>query len=253
MSGWADAVRLELRLPSEIRAALAARSVVYVPLGTYEWHGEHLPIGLDAMTAHGISCHAAMRDGGLVCPPLYYGTGGGHGQYPWTIMTDGNTLRPLLVQTLRRLEDFGVETAILLSGHFAGEQLELIGQLERDWTAGGNRMRVRALDVSMPGGLSLAPDHAAIFETTLLGALWPDRVKLDKLPPLATVPSIDPDGNEMGPQRHSPDHPLFGIFGPDPRRYDPAVGPTLLDEMVNWLVREVRAASDQPPASSRTL
>ena len=84
-------VRLELLTPSEIRTALAARSVVYVPLGTYEWHGEHLPIGLDALTAHGICLEAAARDGGLVCPPLYYGTGGGHSAYPWTIMVDSRS------------------------------------------------------------------------------------------------------------------------------------------------------------------
>ena len=81
-----DDVRLELQNPSQIASALAERSVIYVPLGTYEWHGQHLPIGLDALTAHGVCCVAAQRDGGLVCPPLYYGTGGGHGDYPWTIM-----------------------------------------------------------------------------------------------------------------------------------------------------------------------
>lgn len=233
------AVRLELQTPSEIAAALAARSVVYLPLGTYEWHGQHLPVGLDALTAHGVCCAAALRDGGLVCPPLYYGTGGGHGHYPWTIMVESDELLPLLRKTLAQLGAFGVRRVALFSGHFAGEQIDMIQSLAAETQAESAGMRVDALSVSM-AQLELAPDHAAIFETTLLGALWPDRVRLDLLPPIASAPSSDPGGNEMGPQRHDPRHPLYGIFGPDPRRYDPSRAPALLDAMVAWLVERVR-------------
>ena len=232
-------VRLELQTPSEIASALAARSVVYVPLGTYEWHGQHLPIGLDALTAHGVCCAAAQRDGGLVCPPLYYGTGGGHGDYPWTIMVESEALAPLLRTTLAQLAAFGVRKVVLMSGHFAGEQIDLIQSLAAEAQAEGAGMRVEALAVSM-AQLDLAPDHAALFETTLLGALWPERVRLDLLPSLASAPSIDPGGNEMGPQRHDPSHPLYGIFGPDPRRYDPSRAAGLLDVMVDWVVERVR-------------
>lgn len=233
-----DEVRLELLLPAEIRAALAQRSVVYVPLGTYEWHGEHLPIGLDGLTAHGICLAAAQRDGGLVCPPLYYGTGGGHGAYPWTVMVEVEELLPLLRATIVRLGAFGVRTIVLVSGHFAGEQVEMIQSLAAEATAEGT-VRVVALAVNM-ARLELAPDHAALFETTLLGALWPDRVQIGRLPPLATVPSIDPDGQTMGPQRHDPSHPLYGIFGPDPRHYDPSRSAPLLEAMVAWVIARVR-------------
>lgn len=232
-------VRIEFLLPSEITAALAARSVVYVPLGTYEWHGEHLPIGLDALTAHGICCAAAQRDGGLVCPPLYYGTGGGHGDYPWTIMVDGEEIVPLLRTTLSRLAGFGVRHAVLMSGHFAGEQIDMIQSLAAEVQAEGAGLRVDALAVNMPG-LDLAPDHAALFETTLLGALWPDRVRIELLPPLATSPTIDPGDNPMGPQRHDRAHPLYGIFGPDPRNYDPSRSAALLTAMVDWVIVRVR-------------
>jgi creatinine amidohydrolase len=236
VSGSGQSVQLELLLPSEIRATLARRPVVYIPLGTYEWHGEHLPIGLDALTAHGISIQAALRDGGLVCPPLYYGTGGGHGAYPWTIMVSEADIAPLLHRTLVQLRDFGVDIAVLMSGHFAGEQIGMIEAIAARWQG---RMSVRALAVNM-APLAIAPDHAALFETTLLSALWPDRVRIDLLPPLEAAPSLDPDGDQMGPQRHDPTHPLFGILGPDPRRYDPAHAPALLDAMVDWVIGEVR-------------
>jgi creatinine amidohydrolase len=212
--------------------------VVYLPLGTYEWHGEHLPVGLDGLTAHGLCLEAARRGGGLVLPPFYYGTGGGHGAYPWTVMAEAAELRPLLERTLERLEAFGVGATIIFSGHFAGEQLELIDGLEADWRA--RRMRVRSLAVSR-SGLPLAPDHAALFETTLLSTLWPERVRVDLLPPLASAPAIDPGGDTMGPQRHDPAHPLYGIFGPDPRRFDPAAAAPLRDALVDWVLAEVAA------------
>ncbi|MBK8504013.1 MAG: creatininase family protein [Saprospiraceae bacterium] len=39
-----------------------------MPLGAIEWHGLHLPIGLDSMTSHGICLRVADRVGGLVMP-----------------------------------------------------------------------------------------------------------------------------------------------------------------------------------------
>ena len=215
---------------------------------------QHLPIGLDALTAHGVCCLAAARDGGLVCPPLYYGTGGGHGAYPWTIMVEATTSCRCCARRIARLSDFGVENIVLMSGHFAGEQIEMIQSLAAESAVEGSGVRVEALAVSM-AQLELAPDHAALFETTLLGALWPEQVRLDLLPPLTSAPSIDPGGDEMGEQRHDPSHPLYGIFGPDPRRYDPSQAPALLDAMVSWVIGRVRGqarpyrAGDSPMAS----
>ena len=236
-------VQIELLLPSEIRAALQRRSIVYVPLGTYEWHGEHLPIGLDGLTAHGICLAAARRDGGLVLPPLHYGTGGGHAAYPWTIMANPTDLGSLIATTMQRLEDFGVRAVVLMSGHFAGEQIALMQSVEAGWSERGSAMRVKALAVNM-APLALAPDHAAMFETTLLSALWPQRVRVDLLPPEDGA-VIDPDGDAMGAQRHDPAHPLYGIFGPDPRRYDPLAGADLLGKMVDWVVGQAQALLPQ--------
>ncbi len=48
MTEWTDdpfrTVRIEFLLPHEIRTAVSSMPVAYVPLGTYEWHCEHLPI-----------------------------------------------------------------------------------------------------------------------------------------------------------------------------------------------------------------
>ena len=212
--------------------------VVYVPLGTIEWHCEHLPVGLDALTAHGICLMAAERGGGLVYPPLHFGTGGGHGGYPWTVMMPGDTeIAGLLSWTLKRLNDFGVKLTVLFTGHFPPEQIAMINQLADEWNAGAGPMRALALSINEVKGAALGPDHAGMFETTLLNALWPERVAIERLP--QTSADVEPD-DPWSDARHRPAHPLWGIVGPDPRAFDVAQGPALLEACVAWVAREVQ-------------
>lgn len=178
-------VQMEFLRPHEIQAVLDHTSTVYIALGSIEWHCEHLPVGLDALTAHGVCLRAALDSGGLVYPPLYFGTGGGHSDYPSTVMMDDETeIRALLEHLLRRLELFGVAKAVLFSGHFAPGQLDMIANIAAAWNASHVQMTVVARGINMAKGLAIAPDHAGIFETTMLYALWPDRVDLDRLPAL---------------------------------------------------------------------
>lgn len=241
-----QSVQAELLLPHEIDTALATRSVVYLPLGSIEFHSAHLPIGLDGLNAHGVCTRVAATGGGIVLPTLYYGTGGGHTAYPWTIMAPAETIDDLLRQSLRRLSDFGVQLAVLFTGHFSNEQLALIDRVAAEWNdawnGGTTSLRVLALSVNRTTA-SIPPDHAGIFETSLLSAMWPDRIDIDRLPSLADGPANDPDGDVMGTHRHDPTHPLHGVFGPDPRVFDPTAAPTLLDEIVTWTVRQVQHAS----------
>ncbi len=60
-------------LPHEFRARIAARPVAYLPLGTLEWHGEHLPLGADAIQGECLMVECARRFGGIVLPPLHLG------------------------------------------------------------------------------------------------------------------------------------------------------------------------------------
>jgi creatinine amidohydrolase len=232
-------VRAELMLPWQLRAAMAARPVVYIPLGTLEWHCEHLPVGLDALTAHGICLGAAAKGGGIVLPPLHYGTGGGHGAYPWTIMLETDReIAAALAKTFTRLQDFGCRLAVLFSGHFADTQLLMIDRLATEWNGRGHAMTVLATAVNRIEDLLIPPDHAGIFETTLLYALYPHLVQLDRLPPLADAPLAEGDVWETG--RHDPAHPIWGVVGPDPRRFDSAAAAPLLTSSVDWLVAQSR-------------
>ncbi|MGU7775144.1 creatininase family protein [Burkholderia sp. MR1-5-21] len=241
--------QLELLLPSEIRASLARSSVVYLPLGTIEWHCEHLPVGLDALTAHGVCLRAAARTGGVVYPPLHYGTGGDHGRYPWTVMMEEDAeIATQLRHTLTRLQDFGVETAVLFTGHFADSQIDMVENLTTVWNSAGNRMKAIAAAVNMAENVDIPPDHAGVFETTLLYALCPDRVDVSRLP--VKDERIERPGDGWGPERHEHGNPLWGVVGPDPRDFDPEAAGPLLEAVVGWLTKRVSdARSGHEPGS----
>lgn len=228
--------QLELLRPGQISAEMARCPRVWLPLGTIEYHSHHLPVGLDGLQAHGLCLDAADIAGGLVYPPLWWGTGGGHGAYPWTVMMPGETeLFALLWQTLTRLQAFGVRQVVLFTGHFADEQLKMIAGLASDWNAQDGPLTALALGVNGNSEAPLPPDHAGRFETTLLAAFQPQAVDMSQLPPANTG---EADEDPFGPQRHAPGHSLHGIFGADPRVFRSEEAPALRRSMAVWLAEQ---------------
>lgn len=222
--------QIERLRPHQIEAALAERSLIYLPLGTIEWHCHHLPVGLDALTAHGLCLLAAEETGGLVWPTLYYGTGGGHGAFPWTVMMPERVeIEALLTQTLRRLSEMHVQEVVLFSGHFAEEQLQMIDAMAEGWNATGILPLVKAFAVNRADVPKFSPDHAGLFETTLLAGLAEGLIDLSRLGNAAD--EID---------RFSPASPLWGIVGRDPRESPPSDEATV----VRHLLRAITALAD---------
>ena len=68
-----DKVRYTELRPHEFRKRLAERPIAYLPLGTLEWHGEHLPLGSDGLISEGLMVECARQLGGIVMPPLHLG------------------------------------------------------------------------------------------------------------------------------------------------------------------------------------
>ncbi|MDB5657598.1 MAG: hypothetical protein JWS10_213 [Cypionkella sp.] len=231
--------QLELLRPGQIAEEMARCPRIWLPLGTIEYHSLHLPVGLDGLQAHGLCLDAAELAGGLVYPPLWWGTGGGHGAYPWTVMMPTEAeLSALLHLTMNRLQSFGVRQTVLFTGHFAEEQLALIAELARLWNAQNRQMSVLALGVNGNDAAALPPDHAGRFETTLLAAFQPETVAISMLAP----PSPDELGEDpFGIQRHAPSHSLYGIFGADPRNFKPEDAATLRRSMAAWLAQRAGA------------
>jgi creatinine amidohydrolase/Fe(II)-dependent formamide hydrolase-like protein len=68
-------MRLEFMRPHQIRAAIAANIPAVLPIGVQEYHGEHLPVGVDllAVTRSVERLEAAAPDRLILLPAFAYG------------------------------------------------------------------------------------------------------------------------------------------------------------------------------------
>ena len=67
-------IRFETLVPAELLQEVNGRSLVYQPVGSMEWHGPHMGMGMDTVNAYSVAVETAKRTGGVVMPPLYIGT-----------------------------------------------------------------------------------------------------------------------------------------------------------------------------------
>jgi creatinine amidohydrolase len=155
------------------------------------------------------------------------------------MMDSEKEIRVQLEKSLSRLQEFGVELAVIFSGHFAPEQLEMIDSIAKSWNQADNDMKVLSLAINMPLEDAPGPDHAGVFETTVLSRFQPDTIDIAELPSLTEAPAIDPGDDPYGDHRHNPEHVLWGVFGPDPRNFNAAAADGLTIKISDAVERAV--------------
>ncbi len=226
-----DEVRIERMRPEQIDQAMARRAAIYVPFGSLEWHGYHNPVGLDALKAHEQLVGLAKQAGGLVYPPVFFGAGGGHLDWPHTFMVSAAPLIEIVTQLLWGFERDGFQQAILLSGHYPNRP-EYLDRAAAAYRQAGGSMRVLALIENQAEGVP--GDHASKYETSSMLYLYPDLVDASRL-------QVPPEGmpdeqahNWMGPD--SAGHPNYGLVGIDPRGHaTAAVGQEITHRLIDFL------------------
>ena len=188
-------MRMEFMLPRELRDEVGRRPIVYVPWGAMEWHGEHLPLGQDALKVYGICLRAAERTGGVVFPPIYVGyeTLKLYGDYPFTLEFSRELMKRLALELLQQLEAAGFRVIVLLCGHYGRRHLEAIREAVEEYRAGGGKARVLAVpEYEFARDLGYHGDHAAKWETSIFWYLYPSMVHLERLKELRGVYGEDP-------------------------------------------------------------
>jgi creatinine amidohydrolase/Fe(II)-dependent formamide hydrolase-like protein len=68
-----EEVRFDRMVPAMALARRKECNLAYLPVGSLEWHGSHMPFGTDYFTVTYLAEEAAHRFGGVVFPPIYYG------------------------------------------------------------------------------------------------------------------------------------------------------------------------------------
>ena len=200
MSGeLARNVQMQFMRPGQLEAAGREFPAVYVPFGLIEWHGVHLPLGNDALKAHGILVRCAEKHGGVVYPPVYFHAG-----------FDQAHLVPVIADLFQRLKRTGYRVIIGVSGHNVQEQIDMINRALEPVVADGTVAGIGLWEVTLSRGPESGTDHAAKWETSNMMLFYPDLVDMSQLPE-------GPMNLDMKPPH--------GIGGQDPRKYaSPEVG-----------------------------
>lgn len=188
----------ELR-PSEFRARMKERPVAYLPLGTIEWHGEHLPLGSDAIQSEALMIECARRLGGVVMPPVHVGPD------KVRLLEDGSYLVGMdyarTTQPPRQLEGSCYWTS---EGLFSALVDSILAQVKRagfravfadghgpsrkSWAANLDERQSRfglklfGVTAELSGKWKSQIDHAGRNETSQMMHYRPDLVDLTQLP-----------------------------------------------------------------------
>jgi len=186
-------VQMQFMRPAQLEAAGRKFPVVYVPFGLIEWHGRHLPLGNDAIKAHGILVKCAEKFGGVVYPPVYF-----HAGFPQ------EHLKPVLTTLFTRLKRSGFRVILGVSGHNVRQQIEMIEAALAPVLADGTVAGLGLWEITLSRGPESASDHAAKWETSNMMFFYPDLVDMSEL-------GEGPINLDMKPPS--------GIGGLDPRKH----------------------------------
>ena len=198
-------VLYEELVPQEFRERLKAAPIAYLPLGTLEWHGEHLPLGADGIQAQGFFCALAEKAGGIVLPMLFlgpdrikqvgalelYGMDVDHSsninhRYPDQQLAgsayriSNETFKLILDEILKQLSRAGFKIVV---GHGHGPSTRFFRDHAQEWKERFNLLTFVCWDESPAAreGYGIQTDHAAANETSLVMALRPDLVQMERL------------------------------------------------------------------------
>jgi len=192
--------------PDEVLAAREKSGLLWLPVGPLEWHGPHLPFGVDALNAESTALACARKLGGLILPTLFCGT---------ERERSSNMLADLELDPTAHIvgmdfpahslpsgyfpeEEFGLQVRgwieraaewrfsllVIVNGHGAVNHNATLDRLVQAHRAGNSAIPVLAflaLVAESSGRLNIG--HASADETSLMQIDHPNDVALELLPP----------------------------------------------------------------------
>ncbi len=104
----------------EFEEGLKRTRTVFVPFGSVEEHGSHLPLSTDTIQAYEVGKKAASQIPLFVAPPVHYGSCRSTSCHPGTISITTATLKALMKDIVRSLYNQGMRNFVILTGHAGG-------------------------------------------------------------------------------------------------------------------------------------
>jgi creatinine amidohydrolase len=188
----------------EIEKHLAARgdkSMVLIPIGSFEQHGPHGPVLTDTFVPTEVCRRVALETGAVVAPPVPYGLSYPHKGFTGVVYLRMSTFAALVEDLSWQFAEMGFKRIVFVNGHYdntyavayacasAGEKLPkgVRAYVINYWDG----MTPEEAEPFMRGQEGL---HANKGETSAVMAINPDWVDLDnataEMPPFPDVTNI---------------------------------------------------------------
>jgi creatinine amidohydrolase len=237
--------------PKEFVERINAFPVAYLPLGTLEWHGLHLPLGSDGLQSRGVFERIASEIGGIVLPMLFLG--------PDTAVRKDDTVyygmdihsfddgRPqqlegsayyisdelfcgLLDTIMHNLSRAGFKAVV---GHGHGPSTKAFFDRKQIFQDKFSLFTYNLWELGYEGEEGIQTDHAAANETSLVMALRPELADVGKL---------------------SADSIPIGVSGEDPRKGASAErGNELIEKNIRRVSQRIMAIMSGIPKVKREI
>jgi len=166
------------------------RNTVIVPFGSTEQHGRHLPLGTDAVLGDELGWGLANRLDAFLAPTVRFGCSDHHMAFAGTISLSDTTFGHIVTDVVYSLSQHGFRQIVLLPTHGGNFKplADAVAQLEL-----GKDVRILAFTDLMglietafksSSEFKISPSqsgaHSGEWETSLMLALRPDQVKMER-------------------------------------------------------------------------
>jgi creatinine amidohydrolase len=239
----------------EVERRIAAGAVAVLPIGAAcKQHGPHLPMNADLLQAEWLAAVLVQRAEVLVWPSVPYGYYPAFSDYPGSVSLSAATFQAMVLEILADVRRAGARAVLILNtGISTIEPLQAaVAAMPGDLRIGlanvyaGPRCRsvTQAVEQQPRGG------HADELETSILLAIGPEHVALDKAEPW--TPSAMAVSGPFS--RSGSDNPRFspsGVWG-DPTLASAVKGRRLLAAMVEDLLAALEALGQSLRGETRS-
>lgn len=178
----------ELTAPDFVKAVEKSGATCIIPIGVFEKHGAHMPLGTDLYIAREIAARAAEKEYTVVFPWYYFSQINEARHQPGTIAYSHELIWNALQETLDELSRNGFKKIVIVNGHggnnafldyFGMSQLDRKRNYQLYWfrSSYSDEVIKQAEAITMHD-----PDdgHGGNTEASLLKAVDPDLVISDR-------------------------------------------------------------------------
>jgi len=224
---------------TEFSAGLEKSRTVFIPFGSTEEHGFHLPLDTDTIQVYEVLKMVAEKLPVFIAPPVHYGVCRSTSNHPGTIGIRSSTLRALTKDIVESLYRQGLRHFILISGHAGKTHMNALLEAGEELLQEYTDMKMAiiceyelARELSRKFVETADDSHAGEIETSRLLFLQPELVQ-------GTSPEEYPDFPRFILVRNKQAYWQHGVWG-DPNKASRKKGEKYCQLVTDGLVDFVR-------------